>query len=55
MLYVEGEYLPLHCHPLQKSIAPNGHNEFLQGGDFILEKFHHKISFAPDVHAAGCD
>ncbi len=50
MLIVEGEYLPL-----QKSIAPNGHNEFLQGSDFILEKFHHKISFAPDVHAAGCD
>ena len=26
MLYVEGEYPPLHDHPLQKSIAPNGHN-----------------------------
>ena len=29
-----GEYLPRHDHPYQKSIAPDGHNEFLQGSDF---------------------
>ena len=31
-----GEYLPRHDHPYQKSIAPDGHNEFLQGSDFSV-------------------